>query len=186
MFERDESFDGQADPAVRIEAGRLRRALERYYLVAGQADSVLIEIPKGRYVPTFTRRAVPAPKSPAVEEPPAATVAAPRSAFRARWRALTAGLAALAALAVVLVFLHLHPRFARQPATETEAALPDSPVLLVMPFASLSDGEEARLYAAGVTEEILTQLAQFKRTHGSRPRNHVDRPGDRRYGIDHP
>jgi adenylate cyclase len=45
VFERDEGFDSQADPVVRIEAGRLRRALERYYLVAGQGDPVLIEIP---------------------------------------------------------------------------------------------------------------------------------------------
>ena len=57
VFERDASFDAQADPVVRTEAGRLRRALERYYLVAGQADPVLIEVPKGGYVPIFTRRA---------------------------------------------------------------------------------------------------------------------------------
>src|SRR3982751_3064430 len=50
---RDEGFDANADPAVRLEAGRLRRALERYYLVAGQADPALIGIPKGGYVPTF-------------------------------------------------------------------------------------------------------------------------------------
>jgi adenylate cyclase len=38
---------------VRIEAGRLRRALERYYLVAGQSDPIRIDIPKGSYVPVF-------------------------------------------------------------------------------------------------------------------------------------
>src|SRR4051795_5795576 len=57
---RDEGFDANADPAVRLEAGRLRRALERYYLVAGQADPVLVGIPKGAYVPVFTARAPPA------------------------------------------------------------------------------------------------------------------------------
>src|SRR4051794_10670903 len=54
VFGRDEAFDANADPAVRLEAGRLRRALERYYLVAGRADLVLIGIPKGGYVPAFT------------------------------------------------------------------------------------------------------------------------------------
>ena len=39
---------------VRIEAARLRRALERYYLVAGQSDPIRIDIPKGSYVPVFT------------------------------------------------------------------------------------------------------------------------------------
>lgn len=32
---------------------KLRRALERYYLVAGQNDSIRIDIPKGTYVPAF-------------------------------------------------------------------------------------------------------------------------------------
>ena len=34
--------------------------------------------------------------------------------------------------------------------------------MLVTPFESLSEGEEARLYAAGVSEEILTRLSRFK------------------------
>jgi hypothetical protein len=55
-FGRDASFDPQLDPVVRIEAGHVRRALERYYLTAGQLDPLLISIPIGGYVPTFTRR----------------------------------------------------------------------------------------------------------------------------------
>ena len=47
VFGRGESFDPQTDPIVRIEAGHLRRALERYYLTAGHADPILITIPKG-------------------------------------------------------------------------------------------------------------------------------------------
>jgi len=53
VFERREDFDAAQDPIVGIQAGRLRRALERYYLVAGQRDEVIIDIPKGRYVPRF-------------------------------------------------------------------------------------------------------------------------------------
>src|SRR5215213_9796199 len=58
VFERDPNFDAQSDPVVRIEAGRLRRALEHYYLVPGRSDPVIIDIPKGAYVPHFTLRAV--------------------------------------------------------------------------------------------------------------------------------
>lgn len=47
VFGRDASFDPQNDPIVRIEAGHLRRCLERYYLTGGQGDPVLIQIPKG-------------------------------------------------------------------------------------------------------------------------------------------
>ena len=46
VFGRDESFDPQTDPVVRMEAGRLRRRLERYYLAAGTTDPVRIEIPR--------------------------------------------------------------------------------------------------------------------------------------------
>ena len=160
VFERDESFDAQADPVVRTEAGRLRRALERYYLVAGQADPVLIEVPKGGYVPIFSHRATLTPRSPATEEQPAASAPTPRFAGSARWCAPMVVVAGLAVLAVVLGLLHLRPT--QKPAAIAETAVPDSPTLLVMPFASLSEGDEARLYAAGVTEEILTQLSRFK------------------------
>ena len=53
VFRRDQHFT-QEDPVVRIEAGRLRRALERYYLVAGQNDPVRIDVPKGGYIPVFS------------------------------------------------------------------------------------------------------------------------------------
>ncbi|NKF31460.1 adenylate cyclase, partial [Pseudomonas sp. BGM005] len=52
VFKRSEGFK-QDDPVVRIEAGRLRRVLERYYLIAGQHDPVRIDIPKGGYAPSF-------------------------------------------------------------------------------------------------------------------------------------
>ena len=53
VFGRSEDFDQSTDPIVSIQANKLRRALERYYLVAGQNDPIRIDIPKGTYVPTF-------------------------------------------------------------------------------------------------------------------------------------
>jgi TolB-like protein len=50
---RKTDFDPDKDPIVRILAGKLRRTLERYYLVQGGLDPVKIDIPKGAYVPTF-------------------------------------------------------------------------------------------------------------------------------------
>jgi len=58
VFCRDDDFDPGQDPIVSIQAGRLRRALERYYLVAGGRDPIHIDIPKGRYIPRFTEQAV--------------------------------------------------------------------------------------------------------------------------------
>jgi TolB-like protein len=56
VFGRTDDFDQATDPIVSIQANQLRRALERYYLVAGQNDPVVIDIPKGGYVPTFQRQ----------------------------------------------------------------------------------------------------------------------------------
>ncbi len=53
VFGRKADFDAGKDTIVRIQGGRLRRALERYYLTIGGQDPIRIDIPKGAYVPTF-------------------------------------------------------------------------------------------------------------------------------------
>jgi adenylate cyclase len=53
VFGRRNDFDGGIDPIVRIQAGRLRRSLERYYLLDGRRDPVRIDLPKGGYDPVF-------------------------------------------------------------------------------------------------------------------------------------
>jgi Tol biopolymer transport system component len=64
---RNTSFDPKSDPIVRVEAGRLRDRLSSYYEGEGDVDSVLISLPKGRYVPEFSeRRLSAAPKRTAV------------------------------------------------------------------------------------------------------------------------
>jgi serine/threonine-protein kinase len=60
---RGPRFDPRIDPIVRAEASRLRSRLERYYAGEGRADAVVIELPKGTYVPRFYAR-TPVPTSP--------------------------------------------------------------------------------------------------------------------------
>lgn len=54
VFDKDESFDPQADAIVRVEAGRLRRLLEHYYVNEGKDDPIIIDLPKGKYEPVFS------------------------------------------------------------------------------------------------------------------------------------
>lgn len=160
VFQRGEGFDPQADPIVRIEAARLRRALERYYLVAGHGDPVLIEVPKGGYVPVFTSRTESLPPTGAAAVPEEAAEASREEIVvtpARRWRLPALVMAGLAAL---LCLLYL--RSASDALQTAEAALPGSPTLLVLPVASLGDGDEARLYAAGLSEELLAKLSRFK------------------------
>ena len=56
---RDSNFDPQNDPIVRVEAGRLRRALDHYYANGGCNDPVVIELPRGHYVPVFRANTAP-------------------------------------------------------------------------------------------------------------------------------
>lgn len=55
---RGDDFDPQIDPIVRVEATRLRRAINRYYENGGRNDAVQIELPLGSYVPRFRRCAL--------------------------------------------------------------------------------------------------------------------------------
>jgi serine/threonine-protein kinase len=86
VFGRTPSFDPQSDSIVRVEARLLRTRLRDFYAAEGLSDAILIEIPKGGYVPHFTSRA-----------------ASPAKPRRRLWIAAgVAGVAALAGLAFVL------------------------------------------------------------------------------------
>lgn len=73
---RPENFDPLVDPIVRVEAGRLRKALDDYYAAEGRDDPVRIEIPRGAYIPLF-RRTVVAEAEPLPPEPEPGPAAAP-------------------------------------------------------------------------------------------------------------
>ncbi len=167
VFERDASFDAQGDPVVRIEAGRLRRALEHYYLVPGLSDPVIIDVPKGAYIPHFTLRAVPrveaaeppasrprlcprrpSPGRPAIPARSGSAVTPPPSAPRS-WPSpspVSRGGASRAG-----------PRRARQrPGSRAGRSSPSSP------SPAWARVRTAKIYAQGLTEEVLSQLARFK------------------------
>ena len=53
VFDRGESFDPAADNIVRVEANRLRSKLKGYYETDGAGDPVVVDFPRGGYVPAF-------------------------------------------------------------------------------------------------------------------------------------
>jgi len=52
---RGDSFDPRRDPIVRTQARKLRLRLAKYYQTEGAYDQILIEFPKGSYVPVYQR-----------------------------------------------------------------------------------------------------------------------------------
>jgi hypothetical protein len=52
-FGRPQDFDPKTDTIVRVQIHRLRQKLAEYYEADGSRDPILVEIPKGHYLPTF-------------------------------------------------------------------------------------------------------------------------------------
>ena len=52
-FGRKQDFDPKTDPIVRVQIHRLRQKLKEYYDAEGSHDPILVEIPKGHYLPSF-------------------------------------------------------------------------------------------------------------------------------------
>jgi hypothetical protein len=63
VFDRGADYSPGDDSVVRRQAYSLRQKLQEYYLHDGRADSVRIDLPVGRYVPTFHFASAPAPET---------------------------------------------------------------------------------------------------------------------------
>jgi len=68
VFGRTPDYDPKLDSTVRSEAVRLRALLSRYYATEGSRDPLVIELPKGGYVPRFRRPDQMKLKRPPVDE----------------------------------------------------------------------------------------------------------------------
>jgi adenylate cyclase len=172
VFDRSSDFDPLTDPIVRIEASRLRRSIEHYYLTGGRADRVCIAMPKGSYITTFAYAnpdrpglPVPEPITPIdVEEPAAEDIAAtvvpviePRKPMRSR-----IGLVGMAALAFAIVAA-VSTTLAFAP-SQIQPASPAAhePAILVLPFEYIgSDAGQAGM-ARAFTTEIIVNLTQSR------------------------
>jgi TolB-like protein len=168
VFGRGADFDAQSDPVVRIEAGRIRRALERYYLVCGGGDPVHITIPKGHYAPRFERRAVDqaAVNGPATGSGEASGPAQPRrSARKLGYRDL------LVPVGVPVVFAALAMLALIRPLEEYLAPAPDRPAaardqaggarVIVEPLAVLGAPSGGAEIARGLNDQIISQLTRL-------------------------
>ncbi len=61
VFDRPADYDPGAEPVVRVEAGRLRSRLAEYYETSGKLDELRIYLPRGTYVPIFSRNGFESP-----------------------------------------------------------------------------------------------------------------------------
>jgi adenylate cyclase len=142
VFDRPKDFDPQLDSIVRVEVGRLRQALERYYLTDGKTAPLVISIPKGQYRPVFT--------------PAAANEEAPR-------RGLKKGLLLAGAIFACALGALTAWKFA-VPATQEvqHAAGPRSPVVAIAPFEFHSDKDGQDFVAGGLQADLADTLSDYQ------------------------
>lgn len=164
IFGRQSSFDAQNDPVVRIEAGRIRRGLERYYLVAGQSDAILITIPKGGYVPHF-EYAQASRSADYSERRPGGVDIKPSGVGRLRHKLSITVLAVSTFVVVSTAGLYVagtpnlltrQTSLANMPATN-----PLGPIVVVDMFQYDDAGNNASDIAQGLRDEVIGQLATF-------------------------
>jgi TolB-like protein len=154
VLRRDAKFDPQLDPIVRVEATRLRRTIDRYYAGLGADDTIRIDLPRGSYIPTFSRR----PTLPGVTA---------HSSTLDRFWSIRLLLVAIVALIVIAAVVALSQRRASAPgvastpsgtAQPTAAALPPGnglPVLMMPPF-EVSGAPGPRSIGARSLQETLS------------------------------
>jgi hypothetical protein len=98
VFGRAANYDTSQDNIVRVQFGHLRRKLERYFAAEGVTETLLLEIPKGSYVPHFYHRHQNEPSAQilrVVEPVSAFDEVAPAASLRARQRLLALAVAVL-------------------------------------------------------------------------------------------
>ncbi len=164
VLERDESFDPQSDPIVRIEASRLRRSLDRYYLTAGRADPIRITIPKGSYVPSVeivvgeTSRGSQGTAEAAQDASPEKSTRA-TSARKPRLTIIV-GAAALSAM-VLAAAASLWSSGYLSNTTGQASSSRLGPAILVAPFDNDVGAREDDDLVRGFTREVITGLTRF-------------------------
>ena len=169
VYGRDADFSGKVDPVVRLDAGRLRRDLDSYYVGPGASDPIRISIPKGGYVPLFERQddglpaQTPEPRPASARshtEPAGPTHATPDPGADGGHpkRRILAAIGAAVALAAILVVSWL-----LQPETPADPlAARGYPRVAIMPFTAVDSSVETRALAAGLGTELGHFLRHFE------------------------
>ena len=105
VFGRKPDHDPSQDSIVRTEASRLRARLAEYYVGEGKDDGIVIELPKGGYIPVFRLR------------DPASQPTLPRKKLRQPVWLVTAAVAIALAITAI-VWVQKTERFWRNPIEE--------------------------------------------------------------------
>ena len=149
VFGRDESFDQQTDPVVRLEARRLRHGLNGYYSGPGLNDPIRISVPRDSYVPQLDQ-------NPYAADYGSKQIEAGGSS---RSRSFMPSLFAIdLSVAVVTIWMLFSPSTILSQKDAIQS-FPTGPVLAVLPFEML--GDSPQYIAQGLTQQLTAELVRF-------------------------
>ena len=166
VFHLDHPKDAQTSTIVRVEAGRLRRRLVEYYAEEGRSDPIRIEIPKGAYVPRFE---VPHDVQGNIGDSQSVVESADEApAVSTGWLSAV-GYSRLLAGIAVLVLGSLLAWWVVDDSTSTGVLSPQAnlttsvmPAIAILPFSDQTTDESGKLLAAGLSEDIVTDLSKIQ------------------------
>ena len=157
VLRRDTKFDPQLDPIVRVEATRLRRTIERYYATAGANDPVIIDLPRGSYIPTFRRRET------AVSRPALVPNKFERLFRFVRARPILAGAALLSLIVVGVALAILLRQATHLIATASEQRSGNGlPVVVMTPFTVVGTPGAGAISATVLLEKMRDAFVRFE------------------------
>lgn len=139
VFGRPSGYDPRIDSLVRVEAKRLREAMENYYADEGREELVRIDFLKGSYTPSFRMAQAQKPEG----------VSSHVKRHSIYFWSSVAG-AVVTVIAFTLAIAVLHRQTAAGPTVRTVA---------VLPFENLSSDPGNEYLCFGLVDEITTELA---------------------------
>lgn len=152
VYERKPDYDPKVDSIVRVEASRVRARLKEYYENEGKDDLIVVELPKGSYIPVFRHSQLPIapPPEPEPVPVPEPAVVDTRPARR-NWSNLY-WVGAVVLVAGVLIGVDLYKARPKP--------IPGPQTITIPPFTNLSHAQNSDAMAKGLAKEVETELTQ--------------------------
>lgn len=149
VYDRKPDYDPKTDSIVRVEAARVRTRLKEYYEAEGAGDPVVVELPKGAYVPSFhkVRAAVATVGAEPAKDPVSEEVPPVPRKINSRWLVAAGALLAASALAGIGRWYSTRPL----------------QTINVVAFTNLLQDPLGDAFARGLAKEIESQFTQSGR-----------------------